>query len=167
VLLEKFKETTKSARDTAEVNPQTRAQSKRRPKNNSPSLVGEWSISSKIRLLRSRQTVHIKQRGTRFQTEELCLPKQLNQPKSRSATVLGNTQRTPKECRIKCHKSEAIGQWIKRWLPVSPLLQHIQHQPNRGIVFTKTIKPTKEQISNSVRKTLKTHKKQNKTNQTS
>ena len=89
-------ETTKSARDTSEVNPQTRAQSKRRPKNNSPSLVREWSVSSKARLLRSRQTVHIKQRGTRFQTEELCLPKQLNQPKRRSATVLGNTQRTPK-----------------------------------------------------------------------
>jgi hypothetical protein len=45
VLLEKFKETTKSARDTADVNPQTRAQSKRRPKNNSPSLVGECNNS--------------------------------------------------------------------------------------------------------------------------
>ena len=113
MLLEKFKETTKSARDTADVNPQTRAQSKRRPKNNSPSLVGECSISSKIRLLRSRQTVHIKQRGTRFQTEELRRPKQLNQPNSRSATVLGNTQRTPKERRIKYHKSKAIGNGSK------------------------------------------------------
>jgi hypothetical protein len=46
--IEKFKETTKLARETSEVSPQTRAQSKRRPKNNSKSLVFECSSSSKI-----------------------------------------------------------------------------------------------------------------------
>ena len=44
----KSKETTKLARETSGVKPQTRAQSKRRPKNNSESLVFEWSSSSKI-----------------------------------------------------------------------------------------------------------------------
>jgi hypothetical protein len=113
-LLEKFKETTKSGREISEVSPQTRAQSKRSPKNISASLELECSTSSKIRLLRSCQTVHIKQRGTRFQTADLSLPKQLNQPKSRSAILLGNTQRTPKDRKIKCQRLEAKVQWIKR-----------------------------------------------------
>ena len=43
--IEKVKETTKLGRETSAVSPQTRAQSKRRPKNNSESLVFECSSS--------------------------------------------------------------------------------------------------------------------------
>ena len=76
----KRKETTKLAREIAGVRPQTRAQSNNKPKNNSIIINVECSSSSKMRLLRSYQIVHIKHEGTKFQTTESCLPNQLCHP---------------------------------------------------------------------------------------
>lgn len=41
-------------------------------------------------------TVHIKHKGTNFQTPEECLPKQFHQLNKISVTMLGNTQWIPK-----------------------------------------------------------------------
>jgi hypothetical protein len=107
---EKLKEATKSARESMGVRPQARAQSNNKPKKSSTSLMVDSSTSSKVRRLRSRQTVHIRHNGTKFQVAETCLPQLLYHPKRRSTMRFGNTQQTPKEQSTAYHKSEAKAQ---------------------------------------------------------
>ena len=125
----KHKDATKSAREFMGVRPPTRAQSNNKPKKSSTSLEGECSISSKVRRLCSRQTVHNKHNGTKFQISDSCLPKLLNHPYRRSLILFGNTQQTPKDHNTADHRSEARTQCNKRWSPVSHPFLHVQHQP--------------------------------------
>jgi hypothetical protein len=110
----KHKDATKSAREFMGVRPPTRAQTNNKPKKSSTSLEVECSISSKVRWLRSLQTVHNKHNSTKFQISETDLPKLLNPPYKRSIILFGNTQQTPKDLNTADHRSEAKTQCIKR-----------------------------------------------------
>ena len=64
--------------------------------NKVPTSIGfkrsiDLTISSKVRLLRSRQIKHIKKAGTIFQILEECFPGQFHQPKRREVTVFSIT----------------------------------------------------------------------------
>ena len=61
-----LKETIKSGTLSAEVKPHTRDQPNKELTNFSRSWSEEHNASSKVWLLRSRHTVHIKQRGAKF-----------------------------------------------------------------------------------------------------
>ena len=77
--------------------------------NKVPTSIGfkrsiDLTISSKVRLLRSRQINLIKQARTIFQILEECFPSQFHQPKRREATVLGITHWIPKKLHSTRHK---------------------------------------------------------------
>ena len=101
----KLKETRKSATLAAVVNPHTLDQSRRELVNFSRSWSIEHCVSSKILLLRSSHTIHIKQRGAKFQISEWCFPNQLHHPKNKSFTIRGTTQVTWNERKRKLHST--------------------------------------------------------------
>ena len=76
----------------------------------------------------SLQIIHITQCGTKFQTFEECFPNQFIQPASKSITLLGRTQETPKDLRAKLHNRKTSPQCRSKWSTLSPLHLHRQHQ---------------------------------------
>lgn len=125
----KHEESIKSAMEQHVVKPHALDHSNKETTKSSKSWLSEHSLSSKIRWLRSHHMVHIKHRGTRFQTTEECFPNQFRQPRNRSTTRPGNNQNTPNERKTKSHNMAARGQWSNKWSTVSSLHQHIQHHP--------------------------------------
>ena len=105
---EKARDSRKVPKDWVEEKPQARDQSNKEPVKSSIIFSSGLSRSSKVRQLRSRQMVHIKQWGTKFQTLEEALPSQLCHPNSRSATVSGRTQEMPKERKMKFQTSFSV-----------------------------------------------------------
>ena len=101
------------------------AQSNRILEKNLCSCESVHSTFSKIRLLRSSHMVQNKHEGTIFQILNWCFPKQLCQPKNKSATQPGNTHKIPKCQNTKLHISYAIKQCSNKWLIVSFLSEVI------------------------------------------
>ena len=126
---EEWRESRNEVTETDLEYPQTWAQSYKVLEKSSWSCETERSVFSKIRLFCSRHKVQKMQGGTMFQTFEWCFPNPLYQPKKRSRTPPGSTQKIPNIWNTKLHNPNAKSQWIRRWLMVSPSLWHIQHQP--------------------------------------
>ncbi len=89
-----LKETIKSATLLAVEKPDTLDQSNKELANFSRSWSVEHSASSKVRRLHSSHTIHIRQRGAKFQISEWCFPNQLRHPNNKSFTLRGITQLT-------------------------------------------------------------------------
>ena len=123
-----FKDTIKSATLLAVEKPHTLDQSNNELANFSRIWSVVHSMSSKVLLLRSSQTVHIKQRGAKFQISKWCFPNQLCHPNNKSFTLRGMTQLTWNERKRKLHNICETGQCNKRWSTVPPLEQHRQHR---------------------------------------
>ena len=85
------------------------------------------SYSSKVHVLRSVQTSHIKHAGTIFHMVDRCFPNQFLQGKRRELTVFGDTQWIPNTLRIALHNARENLQWSRRWSIVFPSQQHKQH----------------------------------------
>ncbi len=115
------------------VKPQTLAQSNKELTRAPFSWSIDLAWSSNAQLLRSVQIVHIKHKGTRFQTPELCFPNQFLHPNNRSTTLPTITHWIPKDWNTKLHNSYATLQCNKRWSTISPLRRHMQHQSTNWI----------------------------------
>ena len=110
------------------VKPQALDQSNRIKVKPSRSCLPELDTSSKVRWLRSFHIIHIKHKGTRFRISEECRPNPFHLLNNKSTTFPKSTQRTPKVWKIQLHKTPATWQCNRRWLTVSPLHRHMQHQ---------------------------------------
>ena len=84
-------------------------------------------LSSKMRVLHSIQTSHIKHAGTIFHLVDRCFPNQFLQAKRRELTVFGNTQWIPNTLKIALHNAWENLQWNRKWSTISPSQQHKQH----------------------------------------
>ena len=82
------------------------------------------SFSSKMRVLHSCQTKHIKHSGTIFHMVERCFPNQFVQAKKRELTDFGITYWIPNTSKASHHKAWENLQWSRRWSIDSPLQQH-------------------------------------------
>ena len=85
------------------MSPQALDQSKRESLKEASNWSSDLSMSSKVRQFRSLQIHHIRHNEAKFQMLEECFPNQFRQPKSVSATNLGQTQEIPKDLKTKLH----------------------------------------------------------------
>ena len=109
------------------VKPQTRAHLNKVPKRRAFKRSKVLSFSSKVHVLRSIQTTHIKHAGTIFHMVDKYFPNQFLQAKRRELTVFGNTQWIPNTSKIALHNAWENLQWSRRWSTVSSSQQHKQH----------------------------------------
>ena len=72
------------------------------------------SFSSKVHVLCSVQTSHIKHAGTIFHMVDRCFPNQFLQGKRSELTVFGDTQWIPNTLRIALHNARENLQWSRR-----------------------------------------------------
>jgi hypothetical protein len=126
---ERSRDSTKLPKECEELTPRTQDQSNKEPIKTSIILFTGFSTSSKVRLLCSRHMVHIKQRGTIFQTSKRCFPNQFCHPNRNSFTLPRSTQVSPRERNTKFQTSLATTQCNNKWFTVSPLQLHIQNHP--------------------------------------
>ena len=123
------KESTKSVTIVAVVRPQILDQSNSSLTKEPINWSIELALSSKILLLRSFHIVHIKHKGTKFHTPDICFPNRFRHLNNESTTFSPSTHWIPKNLKIKRHKWDTKLQCNRRWSTVSPADQHIQHHP--------------------------------------
>ena len=113
-------ETKNSDKEIQSVHPQIRAQWKRVLKMSDFLWSNVLSLSSKVRVLRSYQTNHIKHAGPIFQMIERCFPNQFLHIKKKELTDLGITHWIPNTTKASHHKAWENLQWRRMWSTDSP-----------------------------------------------
>ena len=121
-----------SLKEEQSKRPQHQDQSKRVCWHKSNNWARDFSISSKVRQLRSVHIIHIKQPWIKFQISELCFPSHYCQQNNKSTTKPGMTQWIPNNQSICTHREWANEQNTRRRSTDSSLKQHIQHWFAKG-----------------------------------
>ena len=133
----------KEGRESLDVSPQARDQSKRVPLKEACIWSPELSKSSKVLRFRSFQIHQRMHNGTKFQIWDECFPSQFHQPKSKSRIDLDIAQDKPKVINTKLHNRSAISQGRSKWSTVSPQWRHIMHQSTNSNLLNLKLSPVR------------------------
>ena len=131
----------KEGRESLDVSPQARDQSKRVPLKEASIWSPVLSKSSKVLRFRSFQIHHRMHNGTRFQIWDEYFPSQFHQPKSKPGIDLDITHDKPKVINTKLHNRFVISQWRSKWSTVSPQWRHIMFQSTNSNLLNLKLSP--------------------------